>query len=213
MKGVPLNEELYQYIVETFAQEDEILKSVVTETEEKGFPMIQVSPENGKFLQLLIRMISAKSVLEIGTLTGYSAIWMARGLPEGGKLTTLEINERHAETARKYFKKAGLEKKAEVLVGDALELIDKLSGERFDFVFIDADKERYPQYLERAVRITNKGGIICADNTLRDGQVVMKEPDKGTKGIQIFNRMMAEDKRLYSLLVPISDGVTLGMVK
>lgn len=213
MKGVPLNEELYRYIVDTFAKEDEILKSVVKETEEKGFPTIQVSPENGKFLQLMIRMISAKSVLEIGTLAGYSAIWMARGMPEGGKLKTLEIDERHAGTARKYIKKAGLEKKIEVLVGDAIELIEKLSVERFDFVFIDAEKEKYPQYLERAVRITNKGGIICADNTLRKGEIILKEPDKGTKGIQIFNKMMAEDKRLFSLLVPISDGVTVGIVK
>src|SRR5439155_20449180 len=91
MKGVPLNEELYQCIVNTFAQEDEILKSIIRETEEKKFPMIQVSPENGKFLQLLIRMISAKRVLEVGTLTGYSAVWIARGLPADGKLTTLEI--------------------------------------------------------------------------------------------------------------------------
>ena len=212
MKGVPLNEELYQYIVDTFTEEDDILKSVIKETEEKHFPMIQVSPENGKFLQLMIRMISAKRVLEVGTLTGYSAVWMARGLPEDGKLKTLEIEAKHAEVARKYIQKAGLDKKAEVLVGDALELMNKLSREKFDFVFIDADKERYPLYLEKALSMTNEGGIICADNTLRDGEIVSKKPDKGTQGVQIFNRMMANDKRLYSLLVPISDGVTVGLV-
>lgn len=129
MKGVPLNEDLYQYIVDTFTEEDDILKSVIKETEEKHFPMIQVSPENGKFLQLMIRMISAKRVLEVGTLTGYSAIWMARGLPEDGKLTTLEIEKGHAEVARKYIQKAGLDKKAEVLAGDALELMNRLSSE------------------------------------------------------------------------------------
>jgi predicted O-methyltransferase YrrM len=213
MKGVPLNEELYQYIVNTFAKEDDILKSIIRETEEKRFPMIQVSPENGKFLQLLIRMISAKRVLEVGTLTGYSAVWMARGLPEDGKLTTLEIEKGHAEVARKYIQKAGLEKKAEVVVGDALEQMNKLSGGKFDFVFIDADKERYPLYLEKALSITKKGGVICADNTLRDGDIVSKDPDKGTKGVQTFNKMMAADSRLFSILVPISDGVTVGLVK
>ena len=213
MKGVPLNEELYQYIVSTFAEEDEILKALIKESEEKKFPMIQVSPENGKFLQLLIRTIKAKNILEIGTLSGYSAIWMARGLPEGGKLTTLEINQRHAEVARKYIKRAGLESKVQVKVGKALDLTDKLSGEKFDFVFIDADKEGYPDYLEKVIPMMNRGGLICADNALRDGQVVSERPDEGTKGVQKFNRMTAQDERLYSLLVPISDGVTVSLVK
>src|SRR5512146_1201573 len=114
MKGVPLNEELYQYIVSTFAEEDDVLKSVVADTEKNQMPMIQVSPENGKFLQLLMKIIKAKNVLEIGTLAGYSTIWMARGLPEGGKLVTLESEKKHAEVARRNFKKAELENKIEI---------------------------------------------------------------------------------------------------
>jgi len=210
MKGVPLNEEMYQYIVNLFAEEDEVLREVVRETEERKFPLIQVSPENGKFLQLLIRMINAKRVLEIGTLSGYSAIWMARGLPQNGKLVTVDINPEHAEVARKYLKKAGLEHKVEVIVGDGIAVMNRLRGEKFDFVFIDADKERYPDYLERAIPMMNNGGIIAADNALRDGEIVKSNPDTGTKGVQKFNRMMAENKGLVSLLIPISDGVAVG---
>jgi caffeoyl-CoA O-methyltransferase len=212
MKGVPLNEEMYQYIVNLFAKEDEILKQVVKETGERGFPLIQVSPENGKFLQLLIRMIRARRALEIGTLSGYSAIWMARALPDDGKLVTVDINAKHAEVARMYLKEAGLEHKVEVIVGDGIAVMNKLSGEKFDFIFIDADKERYPDYLEKAIALSDTGGIIAADNALRDGDVVKENPDEGTKGVQRFNKMMAENKRLCSLLVPISDGLAVGLV-
>jgi hypothetical protein len=142
------------------------LKAVVRETEEKHFPLIQVSPENGKFLQLLVRMINAKNVLEVGTLTGYSAIWMARGLGEDGKLKTLEINPKHAEVARAYFKRAGLEKKAEVIVGDGLKLMDKLSSEKFDFIFIDAGHDVYSVFHDfsySCLLLSEEGEILMDD--------------------------------------------------
>jgi caffeoyl-CoA O-methyltransferase len=214
MKGVPLNEELYQYIVHTFANEDEILKSVVAETEKNNMPLIQVSPENGKFLQLLMKIISAKRVLELGTLGGYSTIWMARGLPDDGKLVTLEYEKKHAEVAMNNFKKAGLENKIEIIRGPALESLDKLKGSKFDFAFIDADKVNYPLYFDKVIAMIKKGGIITADNTLRKGGVINPEiEDEGTRAIQVFNKKVASDPRVESLLIPISDGVTVCLVK
>jgi len=214
MKGVPLNEELYQYIVNTFAEEDSVLKSAVADTGKNGMPLIQVSPENGKFLQLLMKMIGAKKVLELGTLGGYSTIWMARGLPDDGRLITLEYEKKHADVAMDNFKRAGLESKIEIILGPALESLDKLKGQKFDFAFIDADKVNYPVYYEKILAIMNKGGIITADNTLRKGDVINPEiEDEGTKAIQVFNKIVASDPRVESLLVPISDGVTVCLVK
>jgi len=214
MKGVPLNEELYQYIVNTFAEEDNVLKSAVADTEKNEMPLIQVSPENGKFLQLLMKMIGARQVLELGTLGGYSTIWMARGLPEGGKLITLEYEKKHAEVAMNNFRRAGLENKIEIILGPALDSLGKLKGQKFDFAFIDADKINYPVYFEKVLALMNKGGIITADNTLRKGGVIDPHiDDEGTKAIQVFNKKVASDPRVESLLIPISDGVTVCLVK
>jgi predicted O-methyltransferase YrrM len=213
MKGVPLNEELYQYIVSTFAEEDDVLKSVVAETQKLGMPLIQVSPENGKFLQLLIKIISAKQVLEIGTLAGYSTIWMARGLPDDGRLITLEFEPKHADAAKENFKRAGLENKIEIITGPALESLEKLKGSKFDFAFIDADKVSYPAYFNKVIEMMNRGGLITADNTLRDGKIIDTDADEGTEAVKVFNKKVASDSRVESLLIPISDGVTVCLVK
>jgi caffeoyl-CoA O-methyltransferase len=213
MKGVPLNDDLYNYIVDIFAKEDDLLKEVVKETGTKKIPLIQVSPENGKFLQLLIKIIRAKNVLEIGTLTGYSSIWMARGLPDGGKLITLEISEEHAKEARKNFIKAGFENKIELMLGSAMDSLESIKDKKFDFAFIDADKTAYPVYFDKVINMMNKGGIITADNTLRDGKVVKADADEGTKAVDLYNRKVASDPRVESLLVPISDGLTVCWVK
>ena len=213
MKGVPLNDDLYNYIVDIFAKEDNLLKEVVKETESKKIPLIQVSPENGKFLQLLIKIIKAKNVLEIGALTGYSSIWMARGLPDDGKLITLEVSPEHAAEARRNFKKAGLDKKIELILGNAMESLDKIKDKKFDFAFIDADKVGYPAYYDKIIGMMNKGGIIAADNALRDGKIVDKDADEGTKAVDAYNRKVASDPRVESLLIPISDGLTICYVK
>jgi caffeoyl-CoA O-methyltransferase len=213
MKGVPLNDKLYSYIIDTFVNEDDILKQIVADTEAKKIPLIQISPDNGKFLHMLIKMIGAKRVLEIGTLAGYSTIWMARALPEHGKVTTLEISEKHAEEAKANYKKAGLEDKIELMFGSALESLDKLQNEKFDFVFIDADKENSSNYYDKVFGLMNKGGIIACDNTLKFGKVVDENPDDSTKGILKYNKMVANDPRVESMLVSISDGLTISWVK
>ncbi len=212
MKGVPLTEELYKYITDTFIQEDDILKQIVADTEAKKIPLIQISPETGKLLGMFIKMINAKSVLEIGTLTGYSSIWMARALPIDGKVTTLEVSDEHAAEAKSNFKKAELQNKIELIFGKAIESLDKLSGRTFDFVFIDADKESCSLYFEKVINLVRKGGLIIADNTLRRGEVILPEPSAGTKGIIDYNNLVANDSRVESLLVPIDDGITISIV-
>ncbi|HEY3251329.1 MAG TPA: O-methyltransferase [Ignavibacteria bacterium] len=213
MKGVPLNEELYNYIASTFAEEDDILKMVVKDAESKNFPMIQVSPDLGKLLYLLIKIIKAKNILEIGTLAGYSSIWLARALPEEGKLITLEVSNEHAETAKGNFTKAGLNNKIDLISGNAMESLNRLKNEKFDFVFIDADKTGYPHYFDFVISMMNKGGIIAADNALRKGRVILKDSDEGTEAIKIYNKKVAADSRVESLLIPISDGLTVSWVK
>jgi predicted O-methyltransferase YrrM len=213
MKGVPLNEELYQYITGIFAEEDDILKNVVKDAESKSYPMIQVSPDLGKFLYMLIKMVNAKKALEIGTLAGYSSIWLARALPDNAQLTTLEIDLEHAETAKSNFIKAGLDSKIELIFGNAMDSLEKLKSERFDFVFIDADKTGYPDYFDKVMLMMNQGGIIAADNTLRKGQVIQENTDEGTQAIKVYNKKVANDPRVESLLVPISDGLTICWVK
>ena len=213
MKGVPLNDKIYTYIIDTFVDEDDILKQIVADTEAKKIPLIQISPDNGKFLFLLLKMIKARHVLEIGTLAGYSTIWMARALPDDGKVTTLEISEKHAEEAKNNYKKAGLDSKIELMFGSALDSLDKLQNEKFDFVFIDADKENSSNYFDKVIGLMNKGGIIACDNTLKFGRVVEENPDDSTKGILKYNEKVANDPRVESLLVSISDGLTISVVK
>lgn len=213
MKGVPLNDKLHDYIVETFAEEDEVLREVVADTESLDIPLIQISPDSGKFLFMLIKMIKARHVLEIGALAGYSTIWMARALPEEGKVITLEINEKHAEVSMGNYKKAGLENKIELLTGSALESLDKLKDRKFDFVFIDADKDNSSNYFDKVISCMNKGGMIVCDNTLKHGKVVEEDPDVYTQGILDYNKKVANDSRVDSLLVSISDGMTISLVK
>ncbi len=213
MKGVPLTEELYKYIIDTFIEEDDILKQIVEDTKALDLPQIQVSPETGKLLGLFIKMIRAEHVLEIGTLTGYSAVWMARALPGKGSLTTLEFNPRHAEEALKNFKKAGFEDKIRLLQGKALDLLDTLDGKMFDLVFIDADKENCVNYFNKVINMVRKGGLIITDNTLRRGEVVMPNPGPGAQGILNYNSLVSQDKRVESILLPVDDGITLSFVK
>jgi predicted O-methyltransferase YrrM len=213
LKGVPINEELYNYIVNLFAKEDEILKELVPEMEKAEMPMIQISPDNGKFLYILIKLIKAKNVIEIGTLGGYSTIWMARALPDDGKITTIEISEKHFEFARKQFEKAGLQNKIHQLKGSADEVLDNLKGQKFDFAFLDADKEGGLSYYNKLKPMMNKGGIITADNALKDGKITMSDADSGTRGMQQLNEIMAKDPNVESMLVPISDGLSIAWIK
>ena len=217
MKGTPITEQLYDYIVENFAPEDDLLRSLPAEAEKRGVPLIHISPEQGKFLQVLMRAIGAKKVLEIGSLFGYSAVWLARALPADGKLLALEVHPLHAQVTRENVARAGLSNKVEVREGNALELLASLDREGpFDFAFIDADKPGYVSYLEHALRLVRPGGIIVGDNASAQGNVwkVDETPDdEYIHAIHAFNHRMATDPRLMSILVPIADGMCMGVVK
>jgi predicted O-methyltransferase YrrM len=191
-----------RYISGLFAPEDDALKSARSEMEREKMPEINVSASEGKMLQVLACMIGANRILEIGTLGAYSTIWLARALPPDGKLITLEINPQYAAVARRNLKRAHLGHKVEIRVGPALELLSELQtgGEpSFDVIFIDADKEGYPQYLQKAVTLLREGGLILADNTLPEA---ILDP-RADSGIKRFNAGVSAHPDLISVLMPV----------
>ncbi len=208
-----MSDGISDYIAGLFAPEDEILRALREDADREGLPPIAVPPETGRFLQVLLRAIGAQRVLEVGTLGGYSGIWMARAMGPAGRIITLEIEPAHAEFARRQFARAGVAEQVEIRVGKALQLLPAMDGERFDAAFLDADKEPLPTYLEWALRLVRPGGLVIADNTLRGGRVIdASVTDEGTNGVREFNRKLAEDPRIDGLVVPIGDGVAVGIV-
>ena len=210
--------EIDHYIEELFATNDEALEKTLQESQEAGLPEIQVSPNQGKLLRLLAEISGARRILEIGTLGGYSTIHFARSLPEDGTLISLEVDERHAEVARKNIERARLDSRIEVLVGDAHDLLAEMmesSIEPFDLVFIDAEKEGYPAYLERALELTRPGSLILADNTIRGGSVLEPE-DESARTTRDFNEMLARHSRLSAIILPLIreriDGLSIARV-
>lgn len=198
-------------ITQQFAAEDEGLHYALTAARQAGLPQIQISPIQGKLLQLLATACNAHKILEIGSLGGYSGIWLARALPSNGHLITLEINPIHANLVRTAFAKAGVSDRAEVRVGKALDLLPHLESEApFDLVFIDADKPPYPRYLEWALRLTRPGSIIVADNCVRRGLAFDQPEDEGVAGVVEYNKRIASNARLLSLLLAMDDDYTDG---
>ncbi|MER7731946.1 O-methyltransferase [Streptomyces erythrochromogenes] len=178
--------------------EDEALTAAAADSEAAGLPAHQVAPNQGKLLNLLARIRGARTILEIGTLGGYSTIWLARALPEGGRLVTLEVDERCADTAAANIARAGLADRVEIRRGRAVDLLPGLTGlAPFDLVFIDADKPSNPEYLEWALRLTRPGSIIIGDNVVRDGAVVdPASTDPRVRGVRRFTELIAEHPRL-----------------
>jgi caffeoyl-CoA O-methyltransferase len=202
------------YITGLFAREDDVLLSLREEADRTGLPPIHVPPQTGRLLQLLIAAVGARRILEVGTLGGYSAIWMARALPADGSILSLEVDARHADFARRWLARAGVSDRVEVRVGRALDLLPALDGERFDLVFLDADKEPLPTYLEGALRLTRPGGLVVADNALWGGRVVdASVRDAGTRAVREFNRRLADDPRLVGTVLPVGDGIAVAIVQ
>lgn len=216
LKSVQLNADVYNYIAERYAPSEKLLDDLLKETETLEIPMIQISLDQGKFLYLICKMINAKNALEIGTLTGFSGIHIARGLSDGGKLTTIELEQKHGDLAKKYFEKAGLKDKTEVIISPALEKMKELVSEKrkFDFIFIDANKTNYPDYFEEAVNLSHPGTVITLDNMLKGGRVIEDAgEDEDLRSIQLTNDIISKDKRVDSLLVTIGDGLAMAIVK
>ncbi|MER8728177.1 O-methyltransferase [Mesorhizobium sp. M1027] len=188
------------YIVEALFDADPALDAVLAANRDGGLPAIDVSPAQGKLLSLLARMQGAKKVLEIGTLGGYSTIWMARALPVDGKVVTLELDPHHASVARSNFERAGVSDRVELRVGPALQSLAALGAENagpFDFIFIDADKPNNPHYLSWAMRLSRPGTVIVCDNVIRDGAVVNEDGrDANVEGARAAFSFIGGDKRL-----------------
>jgi predicted O-methyltransferase YrrM len=188
------------YIVGSLFKADPILDAVLAANRDHGLPAIDVSAAQGKLLSLLVRIAGAKKVLEIGTLGGYSTIWMARGLPAGGQVVTLELDRHHAKVARSNFERAGVSDKVELRVGPALQSLEALSSENagpFDLVFIDADKPNNPNYLTFAMRLARPGTVIVCDNVIRDGAVINEDGrDANVEGARAAFSFIGGDKRL-----------------
>ncbi len=198
--GKPLWTAVDQYLGSLFAEPDEHLAATLKANRQAHLPAIDVSPLQGKFLQFLVNVTQAKRVLEIGLLGGYSTMWMARALPRGGRIVSLEFSPRHAEVAAANLKRAGLLKRVEIRVGPALESLPVLAKERgdpFDLIFIDADKDNNPQYLEWAIKLSRRGSIIVIDNVARHGTIhEARNPAGDIQGTRRCLKMMATDPRL-----------------
>jgi predicted O-methyltransferase YrrM len=204
-------QKIVEAITHQFAAEDEGLQHALVAAKQAGLPQIQISPIQGKLLQLLAVACNAQKILEIGSLGGYSGIWLARALPTNGRFITLEINSTHARLVRNAFAQAGVSDRAEVRVGKALDLLPQLENEApFDLIFIDADKPPYPRYLEWALRLSRPGSIIVADNCIRNGKAFEKPEDEGMAGIVEYNKRIASDPRLMSLALAMDDDYTDG---
>lgn len=207
-----------QYIADLFIPPDEALHATERSLAAAGMPEISVSPVQGKFLQLLARLCGAKRILEIGTLAGYSTIWLARALPPDGRLITLEYEPAYAEVARNNIDRAGLAEKVEVRVGRALDLLPGLEGV-FDMIFIDADKPPYAEYFQWALRLSRPGTLIVADNVIRDGQVLdANNPDEKVIGARRFNELLAGTEAVSAVILPTVgikefDGMALAVVR
>lgn len=207
------NEKLKDYITRNFAREDIHLRRARDQASKKGLPAMSIDAEEGRFLQFLTTTCHASNAIEIGSLGGYSGIWIARGLAPGGKLFTLEKNPHHAEVAREQFELAGLSNKVEVMVGEGKELLKKLGLRApFDFIFIDADKSSYDTYYDWAINHTRVGSIIAAHNAFRGGNVILPDMDCDIATTDNFNRRIAYDPRVISTIYPGGDG-TLVAVK
>jgi predicted O-methyltransferase YrrM len=208
------------YINAQLVGDDAVLDAALARAADAGMPAIEVSPNQGKLLHLLARLCGARRILELGTLAGYSTIWLARALPAGGRLISLEAEARYAAVARANLAHAGLDDRAEVRVGPALDTLPQLAGgEPFDLVFLDADKQRTAEYLEWALRLTRPGSLIVADNVVRGGRVAdAQADDPGAQGMRRFFSMLGNASGVTATAVQTVgskgwDGFALALVE
>jgi predicted O-methyltransferase YrrM len=198
------------YLADHLIAKDEVLEAALRESEAAELPSIQVTALQGKMLQMFARMVGARRILEVGTLGGYSTIWLARALPEGGRLVTLEAAAKHAAVARRNLERAGLLGKVELREGPALETLPKLVAEGvgpFDFIFLDADKENNAEYLQWAMRLARVGTVIVTDNVVREGSVLdASSEDKVVRGTRRFFEAVAAEPRVTATAIQTVSG-------
>ncbi|AFY31066.1 class I SAM-dependent methyltransferase [Calothrix sp. PCC 7507] len=213
---IGLDDQLYNYLLSVSLREPEILQKLRQETASHPRSGMQISPEQGQFLALLIQLIGAKKTLEVGVFTGYSSTVVALALPADGKIIAADVSEEFTAIARRYWQLAGVADKIDLRLAPGLETLDHLlatgQAETFDFAFIDADKENYDGYYERALQLVRPGGLIAIDNVLWSGRVADPQiQDESTQIIRALNEKLHHDQRVTLSLVPIADGLTLAI--
>jgi predicted O-methyltransferase YrrM len=208
-----LDDALYRYLLDVSLREHPVLADLRVATRSHPYANMQISPEQGQFMALLVSLIGARRTLEIGVFTGYSALAVALALPPDGHMVGCDINEGYTELARSYWKKAGVAHKIDLHLAPAVDTLDALiadgQGGCFDFAFIDADKSGYDAYYERCLALLRRGGLVAIDNVLWGGRVAQPAEDQDTAAIQALNRKLHADERIDLSLLPVSDGLTL----
>ncbi|MEH2204127.1 MAG: class I SAM-dependent methyltransferase [Nostoc sp.] len=215
-QSIGLDNQLYNYLLSVSLREPEILEKLRQETANHPRSGMQISPEQGQFMSLLVQLIGAKKTLEVGVFTGYSSLSVALALPPDGKIIACDVSEEFTAIARRYWQEAGVADKIDLQLAPALETLDRLlatgQAETFDFAFIDADKENYDGYYERSLQLVRPGGLIAIDNVLWSGQVADEQnQDESTQAIRALNEKLHHDERITLSLVPIADGLTLAI--
>jgi predicted O-methyltransferase YrrM len=214
MKALSITEDLYNYILSVTSQETPIQRRLRDETARHPMAIMQISPDQGQFMALLVKLMGARKAIEIGVFTGYSALSVALALPPGGRLIACDISTEWTDIGKRYWQEAEVASKIDLRIAPALDTLDKLISEgqhgTFDFVFIDADKINYINYFERALILCRPGGLIAVDNVLWFGSVIdERKQDKDTVAIRAFNKKLHGDKRISLSMIPIGDGLTL----
>ena len=213
-RTLSLDDRLYDYMLKVSSREPDVLRRLRAETLTMPMARMQIAPEQGQFMALLVRLMGAERILEIGTFTGYSTLSMALALPSEGRIVTCDVSKDWTDVARRYWSEAGVSGCIELRLAPALETMDALladdQAETFDFVFIDADKQNYLGYYESALDLARPGGLIAVDNVLWGGGVAdFTKQDRDTEAIRVLNETLHRDHRVDLSLVPIGDGLTL----
>jgi predicted O-methyltransferase YrrM len=218
-QSIGLSDNLYQYLIANSVREPNILAKLRAETAQHPLVNMQISPEQGQLMGLLIQLIGAKKCLEVGVFTGYSSLAVALNLPDDGRLIACDVSDEFTSIARKYWQEAGVNDKISLHIAPALETLDRLlaNGEAntFDFAFIDADKNNYAAYYDRCFQLVRQGGLILVDNVLWYGRVAdpAMDEDKRTQAIKQLNQQIYHDDRVQISLIPIGDGLTIARKK
>jgi len=211
-----LNDELYRYLLHVGVREPQVLMELREVTEAEEMSIMRSAPEQGQFMALLLKLMGAKRVLEIGTFTGYATLWMALALPRDGEIVTCDVSERWTFIAHRFWEQAGVQNRIHLHLRPALETLEELlengAASSFDFTFIDADKENYDAYFEACLQLVRPGGLIAVDNTLWGGSVVDENNhEASTEAIRTFNEKLRDDPRFDLSMLPIADGLSLVM--
>jgi predicted O-methyltransferase YrrM len=215
-KSLNLGDRLYDYLLSVSLREPEVLLKLREETARHPMSQMQIAPEQGQFMALLVQLMGAIRTLEVGVFTGYSALSVALALPENGQVVACDVSEEFTAIARRYWEMAGVTNKIDLRIAPAVETLDQLladgQAETFDFAFIDADKSNYGTYYEQALQLVRPGGLILIDNVLWSGRVADEQvQDTRTEAIRAFNRKLHEDQRVTLSMVAIADGLTLAL--